>query len=65
MVFVETSLCVEWGLGKETLSIHVCDLTVELLQTMINDLYHQGSLQMPIPWHDTDYPIVQYADDTL
>lgn len=43
----------------------MCDLTVDLLQTMVSDLYHQGSQQMHIPCHDTNYPIVQYADDTL
>jgi len=29
------------------------------------DLYHSDLLKAPIPQLTTDFPIVQYADDTL
>jgi hypothetical protein len=37
----------------------------ELLQAMVNGLFHAGILQAPLPIPNTDFPIVQYADDTL
>ncbi|XP_073355123.1 uncharacterized protein [Aegilops tauschii subsp. strangulata] len=40
-------------------------LAADLLQTVINDMFRRGLLQLPIPCHDQDYPVVQYADDTL
>jgi hypothetical protein len=40
-------------------------LAAELLQVVVNKAASQGLLQPPIPHHDGDYPIVQYADDTL
>jgi hypothetical protein len=38
---------------------------VDLLQSVVNDLVHEGRLQRPIETHDEDFPIIQYADDTL
>ena len=32
---------------------------------MINDACQQGHLQLPLPQPSTDFPIIQYADDTL
>ena len=40
-------------------------LAVGILESAVNDLLHKGSLKLPIPNRDLDYPIVQYADDTL
>jgi hypothetical protein len=37
----------------------------DLLQDVINDLLSQGSISLPIQINDPDFPIVQYADDTL
>lgn len=37
----------------------------DLLQSMINILARQGILSPPLPIPDTDFPIAQYADDTL
>jgi hypothetical protein len=37
----------------------------ELLQIVINDALAQGLLSLPIEVGDPDFPIVQYADDTL
>ena len=37
----------------------------ELLQVVVNDLFHQGGIDLPIVTNDEDYPIIQYADDTL
>jgi hypothetical protein len=37
----------------------------DLLQYMINELSAQGKLIAPVIFEDQDYPIVQYADDTL
>ena len=32
---------------------------------MINDALHQGQFALPIPYHNNDFPVVQYADDTI
>jgi hypothetical protein len=32
---------------------------------MVNDLLAQGGISLPIQTGDLDFPIVQYADDTL
>jgi hypothetical protein len=37
----------------------------ELLQAMVNRLFHAGDLVAPLNIPNTDFPIVQYADDTL
>jgi hypothetical protein len=37
----------------------------ELLQCMVNQLFHEGIFQVPLPIPNTDFPIIQYADDTL
>jgi hypothetical protein len=37
----------------------------DLLQAMVNSLLQQGVLSYPIDTYDMDFPIVQYADDTL
>ena len=37
----------------------------DLLQSMVNHLVADGTLQPPLPIPDTDFPIAQYADDTL
>jgi hypothetical protein len=31
----------------------------------VNDLLQQGHISLPIPTGDPDFPIIQYADDTL
>ena len=40
-------------------------LAAELLQYVINDACQQGHLQLPLPQPSTDFPIIQYADETL
>ena len=41
-------------------------LAAELLQIIINRAYRKGLLKTPIPQpNEIDYPIIQYADDTL
>jgi hypothetical protein len=37
----------------------------ELLQAMVNGLFHSGVLVAPLNIPNTDFPIVHYADDTL
>jgi hypothetical protein len=37
----------------------------ELLQDMVNDQCQRGNLAAPIVFEGQDFPIVQYADDTL
>jgi hypothetical protein len=37
----------------------------ELLQVMVNKICQEGQLIAPLPMEGTDFPIVQYADDTL
>jgi hypothetical protein len=41
-------------------------LAADLLQSIVNSALHQGVLSLPLPpWCGTDFPIVQYAYDTL
>jgi len=40
-------------------------LAAELLQYVINDAYLSGHFTMPIPHATNDFPVVQYADDTI
>jgi hypothetical protein len=40
-------------------------LGVELLQYVINDLKERGLIKLPIPVNQTDFRIVQYANDTI
>ena len=40
-------------------------LAADLLQTLVNHMLRSGVLSLPIESHDPDFPIVQYADDTL
>jgi hypothetical protein len=40
-------------------------LATEVLQYVINGLKDKGILKLPIPQPTLDFPIVQYADDTL
>jgi hypothetical protein len=37
----------------------------DLLQSAVNDMLAAGQLQLPIITRDPDFPIIQYADDTL
>jgi hypothetical protein len=37
----------------------------DLLQGMVNHLFHSGILHAPLNIPNTDFPIVQYANDTL
>ena len=40
-------------------------LAAELLQYDVNEAKLNGSLSIPIPYYNDDFPIVQYADDTI
>ena len=40
-------------------------LGAELLQFVINDLLHRGVIQLPINMPGAEFPVVQYADDTI
>ena len=41
-------------------------LAADLLQSAINEAYREGIIQLPFPaTGQMDYPIVQYADDTI
>lgn len=40
-------------------------IAAELLQVLINKVAGQGLLRAPIPHDDDEFPIIQYADDTL
>jgi hypothetical protein len=37
----------------------------DVLQSVVNDLLHNNLIQLPIIIGDPDFPILQYADDTL
>lgn len=50
----------------DPLSPLLFELVANLLQSIINDAYAQGFLSNPFPQnHDSYFPIIQYADDTL
>lgn len=49
----------------DTLSPLIFVLAAELLQELINRAALQGLLHPPIPHQNGDYPVIQYADDTL
>ena len=36
-----------------------------LLQSVVHDMLARGVLTLPILSHDTNFPIIQYADDTI
>lgn len=40
-------------------------LAADLLQSIVNKAHSQGILSSPIPLPSTQFPIIQYADDTL
>lgn len=40
-------------------------LAAELLQVIINRAATMGLLRRPVPTPDDDFPVIQYADDTL
>jgi len=40
-------------------------LAAELLQYIVNDAMQNGLLHAPIPYYNNDFPVVQYADDTI
>jgi len=40
-------------------------LAAELLQYVVNDALHQGHLRLPLDQPSADFPIIQYADDTI
>jgi hypothetical protein len=41
-------------------------LAIDLLQSIVNSAMHNGVLSLPLPERcGPDFPIVQYADDTL
>jgi hypothetical protein len=40
-------------------------LGAELLQYVVNDLKSRGLINLPIPARGSDFPVVQYADDTI
>ena len=40
-------------------------LAADLLQAAINEACRAGQLHLPITSHDNNYPVIQYADDTI
>jgi hypothetical protein len=52
-----------WQGGPLSPTLYV--LGSDLLQDVVNDLLSQGALSLPLQTGDTDFPIIQYADDTL
>ncbi|KAK1618067.1 hypothetical protein QYE76_023584 [Lolium multiflorum] len=65
MEFLEETSDVREVSGRVILCLPYFLLGAELLQYIINDLKDRGVLQLPIPIHQQDFPIVRYADDTI
>jgi hypothetical protein len=65
MVSLVNSFYVKVVLGRGTLSPTLYVLGSDLLQDVVNDLLSQGALSLPLQTGDTDFLIIQYADDTL
>ena len=40
-------------------------LAADLLQSIVNKAVQHGLLRLPIPTPSSDFPVIQYADDTL
>ena len=40
-------------------------LGADLLQSVVNELLSRGLLSLPLQTGDPDFPIIQYADDTI
>ena len=40
-------------------------IAADLLQSVINQMLTQGVLSLPIPTHDQEFPIIQFADDSV
>ena len=40
-------------------------LAADLLQSVVNKMLQDGSIYLPIPSNDHNFPIIQYADDTI
>lgn len=49
----------------DPISPFLFSLAADLLQSVINDLLRKGLISLPFPSHDLDFPVVQYADDTI
>ncbi|XP_071681176.1 uncharacterized protein [Lolium perenne] len=53
------------GFNKKWINWAKAIMSSDLLQSAVNDMVLQGTLSRPIETSDEDFPIVQYADDTL
>ena len=40
-------------------------IAADLLQSVVNQMLEHGTLSLPIQTHDREFPIIQYADDTI
>lgn len=61
----EKNLCKKGVRQGDPLSSLLFVIATDLLQSVVNDMFRKGILQLTIPCHDQDYPVVQYANDTL
>ena len=57
--------CLQGVCQGDPLSPLIFVLAANLLQAAINDAFWTGTLQLPIPMPDSDYLIIQYANDTI
>lgn len=58
-------LCKRGVRQGDPLSPLIFVLDVDLLQAAVNKAFAAGHIQLPIPTPDGDYPVIQYADDTI
>ena len=59
-------ICLQiWCTPRRPLSPLLFVIAVDLLQSVVNEMCSRNILTLPIPTNSNDYPIVQYADDTL
>lgn len=63
MEWLEKHFTAREELGKETPLLYYLD--ADLLQSILNKAAQLGFLRLPIPAPSLDFPIIQYAGDTL
>ena len=66
MVSLESNLSARGGVRQgDPLSPLLFVQGSDLFQSVVNDYMQRGVLKLPIQTYDPDFPVIQYADDTI